>query len=482
MKKRLLQETNWSVFLVLLAALFLIVNYLAFRHYHRWDLTASRSFTISQETKKVLGELKEPLKVVVFLAPNDPLYERVKDLLDGYAAASSRVQVETIDPDRQRARMEALAQQYKVSMANVVVFALGGNSKYVEKDQMVDYDFSSAGLGGQPAIKSFKAEAAFTNAIFSLEHPQTPVIYFTTGHGERDRGGQGQGITLLKERLEKEGAKVLEWASLGKTEVPADASMLVIAGPKSPFLPQEAQVIDQYLQKGGKALFLLDPIIVSGKPPTFGSTGLGATLQEWGITLGRDIAVDPAASVPYLGAQTFFARAVGREPVVKDLVQNKLPVLLSLAESLTLGTPHNKAYHCEALLQSSPQSWGMRDLANIDKGVEKKPTDARGPLTMAAAVSSPNTADPCRLVVVGDSDLASDGLLQTGAGNLLFCLNSIHWLLSQASRLAIPPKTEVETHLSLTASQSNFLFILFVVILPGLVVAAGVFAYLRRRR
>jgi hypothetical protein len=69
-------------------------------------------------------------------------------------------------------------------------------------------------------------------------------------------------------------------------------------------------------------------------------------------------------------------------------------------------------------------------------------------------------------VVVGDSDVLSDALLQAGGGNLLFGLNAAHWLLSQEDRIAIPPKTAVETHLALTAGQSNFLFVLFVILLP----------------
>jgi len=87
-----------------------------------------------------------------------------------------------------------------------------------------------------------------------------------------------------------------------------------------------------------------------------------------------------------------------------------------------------------------------------------------------------------RLVVVGDSDWASDALIQVGGGNLMLALNSVHWLLSQESRIAIPPKTSVETHLNLTGSQANVLFLLFVVVLPALAVGAGVAVYLRRRR
>lgn len=481
MKKRVLQGANWSLFLTLVLALFLIVNYFAYRHYHRWDLTASRSFSISQETDKVLKGLTKPLKVVVFLAPADELYGKVKDLLSAYQAASPKVQVEYIDPDREQARVQELAKRYKVSVANVVVFDLGDNSKYVEKDQMVDYDFSGLQMGGAPKVKAFKAEEAFTNAILDLLEPKKPVLYFTSGHGERAAAPGGEGISTFRDRLAKEGAQVRDWQSLGQAAVPSDAGVLVIAGPQNRFLPQEADAIGRYLLLGGKALVLLDPVITEGKSPAFGETGLEGLMKTWGVTADQDIAIDPKGVVPYLGAQTFFAAGYSAHPIVKDLDRNKLPVLFTLAQSLHLDKPADADYTAEPLIRTTAQAWGEKDLAHLDK-VSLDPEDEKGPLTLAAVVSSEKIGKKARLVVVGDSDFLSDALLPAGNGNLLFSLNAMHWLLAQESRLAIPPKTAVETHLTLTGQQSNVLFILFVVLMPGAIIGAGIFVYLRRRR
>jgi len=481
-RKRILQETNWGVFLVLAAALFLMVNYLAFRHYHRWDLTANKNFTLSPQTVKVLKGLKQPLDVTVFLAPTDELYGRVKDLLSAYSAASPKVSVEYIDPDRDRARMQLLAQKYKVSVANVVVFDTDGRSKYVEKDQMVDYDFSAMQRGGRPRVKDFKAEEAFTNAILDVLNPKKPVIYFTSGHGERTAGQKAEGIGLFRGRLAKEGDVLRDWESLGKPSVPGDADLLVVAGPTRPFLAEESKVIAAWLKKGGRALFLMDPELVPGRPPKIGPSGLEDVFEQWGITLGSDVVLDPRVSVPNLGAQTFFAASYGHGPIVSDLARNKFPILFSLAQSLTLGQPADKNYTADPLLLTSPESWGKKNLANVEKNAEWAEGDPKGPLTLAASVSSGKAADKTRIVVIGDADVASDALVQSGSGNLLFCLNSVHWLLQEESRLAIPPKTEVKTHLALSASQTNLIFILFVVLMPCVVAGAGIYVYLQRRR
>ena len=205
MNRRAAQGANWGVFLLLCVALFGLVNYLGFRHYHRWDWTSGGSYSLSDQTEKLLGDLKEPVEVVVFLSPGDELFDRVKGLLTAYAdSGDNNLTVEYIDPDRQKAKTEMLAKKYKVSLPNCVVFSSGEQSRYVEKDQMVEYDFAGYQYGQLPKVKTFKAEEAFTNALQAVLDPATPVIYFTEGHGEKgsEKGaGRGEGMVTLRDRL-----------------------------------------------------------------------------------------------------------------------------------------------------------------------------------------------------------------------------------------------------------------------------------------
>lgn len=479
-RRKFFQTADWSAVVLLSLALFGIANYLAFKYHARWDATSSRSFSISAQTKKVLRGVKKPVTAVVFLSPADELYPRVKDLLSAYQQANPLVKVETIDPDRQRDRAQLLAKKYGVSQANLVVFDVEGRSKFVEKDQMVEYDFSAMQMGGAPSVKGFKAEEAFTNAILDVLDPAKPTVYFTSGHGERSAEGGGDGIATLRARLQQEGMILKEWQSLGQGAVPADASLVVVAGPQKPFDAHEAAALGTYLEGGGHALVLLDPALTEGKTAAFSKTGLEEVLSAWGAVPRQDLVVDPTMAVPYVGAQTFFAGTFGSHPTVVDLKKNRFPVVFTLACSIQTGnTP--EGYRAETLLSTSEGAWGETDLAGLDK-VQKGDRDTAGPMTLAVAVGSDQKEKKTRLVVVGDSDVFSDSLLQTGAGNALFALNAVHWLLSQEQRLAIPPRTAVETRLNLTASQGRFLFVLFVLIIPGVVVAAGIRAYLKRRR
>ncbi len=86
-----------------------------------------------------------------------------------------------------------------------------------------------------------------------------------------------------------------------------------------------------------------------------------------------------------------------------------------------------------------------------------------------------------RLVVVGDSDFASNGQIRN-ASNAVLVANAFNWLVERDALVGIPPKTPEQTKLNLTSAQLSTITWLVLVILPGLAVAAGVATYMRRRR
>jgi len=72
---------------------------------------------------------------------------RRRSSLDRYKAASPKIQVEYIDPERDPLRTKTLAQEFGVSSANTVVFAAAGRKKYVTSEQLADYDYSGMQMG-----------------------------------------------------------------------------------------------------------------------------------------------------------------------------------------------------------------------------------------------------------------------------------------------------------------------------------------------
>ena len=79
-------------------AIVVAVNYLGVRQNKRWDLTASRQYSLSEQSVRVLESLEAPVKFTVFDRQIE--MDRFRNRLDEYAYNSSQVSVEYIDPDR----------------------------------------------------------------------------------------------------------------------------------------------------------------------------------------------------------------------------------------------------------------------------------------------------------------------------------------------------------------------------------------------
>jgi len=471
--------------ILLAAAIFAGVNYLAMRHWKRLDWTHTQIYSLSDTTKKILAGLKKPVQVTVFMVPGrSRLLPEVKELLSRYQAASSKIEVEYLDPQRNPARAEALVKEANIR-ESTVVFRSGDRRKYVEEDKLADFDFAGAGMGGAPSVKAFKAEEAFTSAILSVTEQRQPKVYFSKGHGEGaiDSGERGRGFVDAKQVLERSNMTVGTWDSLGKDGLPADADLVVVAGPRSAFLEPEAGALEKYLAGGGHALLLLDPILPGpGAPPL--DLGFGGLLGKYGIKLGDDLVVDPANAVPMMGAETFLASRYGSSPIVSALSGEGLQMVFQLARSVTKAEKPPEGLSGTMLVETSPEGWGETNLKGLEVEIKKEPGDTPGPVSLAVAVGPADAkkADPKlpRLVVIGNSRFAANGAIQNGANGMLFA-SAVHWLAGSDKQVGIAPKTPAQSSLSLTETQVRRIGWTVLVGLPTLAVLLGIWVWYRRR-
>ncbi|HWT45368.1 MAG TPA: GldG family protein, partial [Vicinamibacterales bacterium] len=257
--------------LVVLAML-VAINYLGTRHDKRWDLTAAKQFSLSDQTRKVLQDLKEPVHVKVFARGDD--FQRFRDRLDEYRYASKQVDVEYIDPEKK----PALAQQYGITALGTVVFDYHGRNEKATSD----------------------GEQELTNALIKAVQGRQPKVYFTTGHGEKDTTSADRtGYNGISSALTGDNFVVDKVVLAQQNGVPADADVLVIAGPQTDFLPAEIDMVKKYLNAGGKAFIMLDPVIKGGEPEP---TGLQGLLHDWGIAADDDVVLDVSGMGRLIGA------------------------------------------------------------------------------------------------------------------------------------------------------------------------------------
>ena len=515
---------------LVVAALLGMVNYFGWKYHARLDWTATKLYSLSEKTENVLKGLGRDVDVTVFVQPGDQLYEPTREILSRYEAASSHVKLRFLDAGKNPLEAKQLAEKYDVKSASVV-FTAGGDRQVVQRDALADLDYSGVQLGRTPEIRGFKGEQLFTAALIDLANPKKPKVLFTTGHGEHklddlSPAGLGEAQRLLKD----DNFDLQEWSSLGAKEVPSDTDLVVVAGPTSTFVPPELAMFTAYLDRGGRMLLLLDPVISQVGKPEVISTGLEDWLAAWGLKLGNDVVIDPGNPLPFFGAETLFVTDYGEHAVTHSVREGELPVLVSLARSV--GAHQAPAgFEATDLLRTSRQGWGETDLTNP----HRDDTDLRGPVPLGVAVEGTakaaksddgedeeaadldetaeakaaaadakagapdageakkddggakkdDTSKPAskmRLVVYGDSDFATDRLLQANVANGVLLADTLNWLTERQTLLGIPPKKPEQVRLSLTASALTWVRLFALAILPGLAVVFGVLVYTRRRR
>jgi ABC-type uncharacterized transport system involved in gliding motility auxiliary subunit len=457
-----------SVLIVL--AILIGINWIAARQTKRWDLTAAGQFTLSDQTKKILAGLKEPVTVRVFASPR--VAERYRDRITEYDTLSEQLKVEYIEPLKQ----PALANQYGVQQDGTVVFEHKGRIERTTSE----------------------TEQDLTNAIVKVTQGEQSKVYFVQGHRERDRaGGQGEGYSTAASALESDNFAVDTVVLAQQSAVPADADVLVVAGPQVDYLPTELDLIRAYLKRGGKLLVMLDPPEKIEQPPL---KNLMAFVREWGAEVGQNVVVDanPNSRAFGAGPATPLAASYPTHPITEQLETLTAYHLVRSVTPLREGDGPRP----QTLVETGPASWAETDFKALTSGgavqLDEDRGDRRGPISIAVAVTAPaetsekpegqpaadtSTGQPkpeARVAVFGDSDFASNSTIQF-LGNRDLFLNTVNWLAQQEDMISIRPREPSDRRLTITADQQQRLYWLSIFLIPGLIIAAGVNAWWRRR-
>jgi ABC-type uncharacterized transport system involved in gliding motility auxiliary subunit len=408
------------------------------------------------------------VQVKVFSRSED--FERFRDRLDQYTYASNQVKVEYVDVERK----PAIANQYEIQSIGTVVVEYDGRVERVTSD----------------------SEQEITNAIVKATSGKQHKVYFVEGHGERSPdGGENTGYSQIASGLSSENFTHEKLVLAQNRDVPDDASVLVVAGPKTDFFPAEIEMLKRYLAKGGKLFLMIDPPEKADAPPL---TNLLALAKEWAIEVDNNIVVDVSGMGQLLGTGAEVPVAARYES--HAITQNfKLITAYRLARSINPVSGGVNGRFAQALVQTGPNSWAETDVkrlmtsGEVSRDVEAG--DKAGPVTLAAAVSAPvpdapdapkdeNAEAPprpeTRVVVFGDSDFAANGWLGIPGNRDLF-MNSINWLAQQENLISIRPRDPKDTRMTLTADQQRRIFWVTVIVIPGLILLGGVQTWWRRR-
>jgi ABC-type uncharacterized transport system involved in gliding motility auxiliary subunit len=451
------------IFLAILVA----VNYLSYRQNKRWDLTKNQEFTLSDQTVKLLKNLDAPVKFIVF--DKDTNFDQFRTGLEEYKYQSpSKVGLEYVDIDKNPTE----TRQYQVQTYGTVVIAYKDRVERVNSPE----------------------EQELTNGLVKVLTGEKKKVYFVQGHGEKDpENADRTGYSGVKAALGRDNYEVAKITLAQEKDVPADASVVIIAGPRTDLLQGEADMLQRFLRKGGHVMVLLDPQ-GDTDPPT---PVIDALLRDWDFQVGKDVIIDTQAAnndptIPV-------AADYPSHPITEKM--NGILTLYPLARSITPILPASNGRAAVAIIKSSARSWAETDMKqlksgkvelNVDKGDVAGPvtigavtattaTDAPKPDPAKAAAGNPPHTPESRFVAIGDSDFGANYVLGAAPGNSDMFVNIVNWLAQQENLISIQPKPANESRLAMTPQQTIAVFWMSVVFIPAIVFGAGIYNWRRKR-
>lgn len=484
---------NVAVSLVLAGVLAVLVNTIALLHPIRIDVGTLGAAPLPAAVVRTLETSKSPVRLVLLVPAGDPAAITARRVVEKYRYVHPSLKVEIVDPGIELARTRELVRHYTIRDSRVVVIASGQRFKVISLAEL-EHAARDDGRQGRRGAAFFTAlDSALRSALMSVMVETAPVVYFLTGHEERDIGdftpyrGYSEISGIIRDRHAEVRPLLLE----STVPVTNDCSVLVVPGPARRLAAWEVAKIREFLARRGHLMVLLD----SGL-----ETGLEPLLEEWGVSLGQDRVLDsPLVSLlpgirnrsAALGLGEVPVIRYGRHPIADPLdgLVSTFVVPRTVTPLAGIGTGGHISDLADkprvtVLAESSARSWAEIDLnqnpPQFDEGY-----DRRGPVPLAVCVekgvSSSLSMDiqPVRIVVVGDSQFAANKCL--AGGNEAFFINALEWLLERGVDAPGPAGQDGLYALRIEGRMRGMTFLLVVIAMPGVMMALAAIVAMARR-
>ena len=455
------------------------VNAISIGNYHRFDVTGLAQFTLAPQTKEVLSKLETPVQIIAFYIPGELTGEYSVNLLEEYQNYTDQLSIESIDP----AENPDMAREYGTTLIPVeyryptIVFE-GESGR-----RMVLWPEFAAIVEEQ--IIPVEAEHAFTSAILQVTGTVQRKVYFLTGHGESDIYSD---YSYARDELLDNLFKV-ETLNLRVTpSIPEDCAALIIAAPQQSLTSSEVDIIERYLESGRQALILINP-----NPPQ----GIEQLLSYWGVKIEDGAVIDPSSYVSpnkntplVTWERNYFGFEKTHFPGSASITPNPeyTPQLVQTTEEgdvQVIWMSEDSQIQMSILLMTTEDSWLEKDFDPLKEAEFDEGIDMKGPLFLGFLIFTPPTGEAdeeqgTALMVIGDSDFASNEHFYSGNNGDLF-LYSVELLTAGEEIISIERKDPPFRRLRVGPDEERFINYSSIGLLPLLVLVIGGIIWWRRR-
>ena len=437
----------------LLAAL-VAANVFASKSRQAWDLTRYGNNTLAPQSVLAARNLTSDLHVIGLFRPTQPGDQaETEALIALYAQQSSRVHYRSANVDTDVADVKS----YNVTEADTVVLDYNGKTQLL--------------------LPGSQTEQDFTSALLKLESSRVPMVCWAVGDGERELSdvSKSTGYSSVESLLTRNNFAHRDLILSQVYAIPSDCDELVILDPTTPIGDKPVAAVDAYLAAGGRLLVAAEPWAKDPKS----TAALNAVLKPYVVAFSGALVVeaDPSRAAVQDPTNPVVIN-YGHSPITSDVqgIQSFYPRSTAIT-----GTPPAGTTAAHLAVTTS----GAYGIPQVRQDVTKKQAgDASGPFTLMETLEqSSSGSGKTRIVLVGTEAFAENATLppNNGGANLELALASFQWLAGEDALIALPPKPARALPLVLTQQdQSNLIFIT-AVLMPGIIVVAGIAVWWRRR-
>ncbi len=425
----------------------------------KYDLTRERVYEFSNQTNEIIKNIDERVNVYA-LYPQDntnDYIEYAREYLSKYSGLNKNIKVTYVDPYEN----PTFAKKYEnlgepINPGSIIV-ECGEKVKVVTLEQL----YSQNQYTGATSIDmEKKMTMAFS---FVTGQSGDSKILFTTGHSEQES-------LSLRPMLEEDGY-ITEDVNIALNNISDDADLLVVMAPSVDFTAEEINILDEYMDKGGKMLYISTP----GK---YSLEKLESYMKEWGIIPNQDIVVETNQNFSY-GSELVPVATLCDHEITKNLKAAELLFVAPYSGSVTLTNSNIRYALTYPLLETSDKSYGKKDTESTS--TQKEEGDVDGPLTLSGLAVMQGETKGMIGFITSLHSVELDIVKEASFANGDFILNMVSYMTEKTNPLNIRAKEISSTTLAINDTQIIICYIVLQYLIPIVIIGIGLYVWFRRR-
>ncbi|MCL2831745.1 MAG: GldG family protein [Treponema sp.] len=432
------------------------------------DMTESGLFSLSDQSTQVVDLIKSPVNFYGMWRPGDE-NQQLTEVIDLYLARNKNIRLQVVDPNKNPALVSKYDKTNQGIQPGSLIVEGEKGFKIIAPSDMYDY---TTNQNNQQNVTGLAMERRITAALLFVATGQTPVVYEILGHQEYTLND-----LQVQTLVERENFTVNQ-LNLVQSDIPSDASVLILNAPRADLSQGEADKILAYLDNGGRLLILADYRI--RELPV-----LNQIMASYGMQFDFGLLMETNTNYT-AGAYYLEIPDVPDHDITKPLTDQRTPVLLPFAMGVSQLSAVRRSIELKPLFTSSSDSF-LR--TNLDEtSTSKVSTDVSGPITLGMTAMDPSWIDPnnpqpqARVVAIGCGSLLEPvSYFGQIPGNLDVFMNSVTWLQDRPETLSVRSKSLFLLPMRINGTLMIIYGIFFVIIIPVGFFIAGFIVWLRRR-